>query len=118
MPSPAAPADSTAAVTIALISSALSCVGQVDREDLGLGLLLVGELLPVTGRECLGGLATLLGLRPEHGDDVLVGQLLGLLAGHLGVGDGGERHAQRRRTQGVASLHRGDEIGVELVLEG
>ena len=70
---------------------------QVVGDHRGLGTLLVGHLGPAAVVERGGSLAALLGLGRQDADHLVVGQLAGLLAGHLGVGDRGEHHPQRRR---------------------
>ena len=117
MPSPAAPTWATAAVT----RSAISCVAELRRQVVGdhgrLGDLLGGHLRAAAVGERGRGLAPLLGLGGEHADDVVVAELAGLLAGHLGVGDRGEDHPQRRGAHLVAGLDRGGEVGAQTVLE-
>ena len=44
-------------------------------------------------------------------------ELAVLLAGHLGVGDGGQHHPQRRGADLVARLDRGGQVGAQTVLE-
>ena len=68
---------------------------------------------------CEGGgrLAAPLGLGRQHAEDVVVGELAGLLAGDLGVGDGGQHHPQGRGAQLVTRLDGGGEVGAETVLQ-
>ncbi len=92
-------------------------LGQVVGDHRRLGTLLVGELRASGVGEGGGRLAALLGLGREHPDDVVVAQLAGLLARHLGVGDRRQHHPDRRGAQLVAGLDRGGEVAAQPVLE-
>ena len=70
-------------------------LGQITVEDLALGGFLRGLLGPPGVAEGGSGLAALLGLTGEHGEDLVVAQLALFLAGHLGIADRGQRHSQR-----------------------
>ena len=90
---------------------------EVLRDDLALGGLLGRHLLAAAVGEGGGRLAAPLRLGRQDTEDVVVGELAGLLAGDLGVGDGGQHHPQGRGAQLVARLHGGGEVGAETVLQ-
>ena len=91
---------------------------QVVRDHGGLCALLGGAVGPAGRLERLGGLPALLALARQHPHDVVVAQLPGGLPGHLGVGERGEDHPQRRRADRVPRLHRGGQVVTQPGLEG
>ena len=90
---------------------------QVPLEHDELGLLDRGQLGAAgvgVGRRRLLALLGLLGHDLEH---LVVAQLARLVTGHLGVGDGGQRHPQGARAHLVAGLDRVVQVVLELRLE-
>ena len=64
-----------------------------------------------------GSLLALLQLARQHLQHLVVGELAGLLAGDLLVGDRGQHHAQRRTPDVVLGTHGVGEVCVQLLLE-
>ncbi|GAA3105004.1 hypothetical protein JOF29_005421 [Kribbella aluminosa] len=90
--------------------------GEVLGEDVRLGLLLVGEFGAAGIAVGHDGFAALLRLGAEYVEDLGVAEFAGLLAGHLRLGDRGERHPQRRLADLVARLQGGGHVVVQALL--
>ena len=117
MPSPAAPVCAIAEVTRSAISSSLSGVGQVVGDHLGLGPLLGGQLGAAGLVERLAASRRFFASLANTATTSSSESSPGLLAGHLGVGDRGQHHPQRRGAELVAGLDRGGQVGAQTVLQ-
>lgn len=74
-------------------------------------------LVPACTGINLGRLGSLLGFGLENSNHLVIGQFHCRVPGHLGIGQGGQCHAQRGLTDVIPGLHRFGEVCLEGVLE-
>ena len=101
-----APVSAIAAATIASSSSSCELRRQVPCDQLGLGLLLLGELGAAAVAELRGGLQPALALAAQHRELVVAALLGGLL-------QLGQHQPQRADALLLAGLHRAGDVGCE-----